>query len=134
VKHVIRPAARDDIVRQFRYYLVEQDAPPVANRFLASVERTIDNILQAPKAGAPKQLSNAALAGLRAWPVEEFEDIRVYYLVAENEVRVIRVLHGKRDVQRILEHEEPAPATPQATRPSRRRQPPPAARKIRTKE
>jgi toxin ParE1/3/4 len=134
VRHVIRPAARDDIVRQFRYYLVEQDAPDTTNRFLSAVQRTIDNILLAPNAGAPKHLSNAALANLRAWPVEEFEDIRVYYLVAENEVRVIRILHGRRDVLGILEREEPSTVPPQATRPSRRRRPPAAARKTRTTE
>ena len=26
MKHVIRPCARDDIIRQFRWYLIEQDA------------------------------------------------------------------------------------------------------------
>jgi toxin ParE1/3/4 len=95
----------------------------LAKRFLESVERTVNKILLMPNAGALKRLSNAALAVLRAWPVEEFEDVRIYYLVAENEVRVIRVLHGKRDVQRILEREAPSTAQPQATRPSRRRRP-----------
>ncbi len=106
MKHIIRPAARDDIIRQFRYYLVNQDRPEVANRFAEAVEKTIDKILHTPHAGAPKQLSNEWLAGLRSWPVEEFEDIRIYYVAQESEVRVIRVLHGKRDIQRILEREE----------------------------
>jgi hypothetical protein len=33
VKHVIRPAAKDDIIRQYRYYLL-QDAFDAATRFL----------------------------------------------------------------------------------------------------
>ena len=95
VKHIIRPAARDDILRQFRYYLVDQDKPNVANRFLEAVEKTIDRILRTPKAGAHKHVSNKSLTNLRSRPVGEFEDIRIYYLVEESEVRVIRVLHGK---------------------------------------
>jgi hypothetical protein len=33
VKHIIRQAAKDDILRQFRYYLLE-DALETATRFL----------------------------------------------------------------------------------------------------
>ncbi len=106
MKHTIRPAARDDIIRQFRYYLVGQDRPEVANRFVEAVERTIDKILRTPNGGAPKHFSNESLDGLRSWPVEEFEDVRIYYLAQEDEVRVIRVLHGKRDITRILNREQ----------------------------
>jgi plasmid stabilization system protein ParE len=106
VKHTIRPAARDDIIRQFRYYLVDRDKPEVANRFLEAVDKSVEKILRTPNAGVPKHLSNPSLAGLRSWPVEEFEDIRIYYLAQGDEVRVIRVLHGKRDIARILEREE----------------------------
>jgi len=38
---IILPAARDDILRQFRYYLVEQDKPKVAERFLSAVRRAM---------------------------------------------------------------------------------------------
>ena len=106
MKHTIRPAASDDILRQFRYYLVNQDRPEVANRFVKAMDKAVEKILRTPNAGAPKQLSNPSLAGLRSWLVEEFEDIRVYYLTEKDQVRIIRVLHGKRDIQRILEREE----------------------------
>jgi plasmid stabilization system protein ParE len=39
VKHTIRPTARDDIIREFRYYLVDQDRPEVAKRFVEAVEK-----------------------------------------------------------------------------------------------
>ena len=87
MKRIIRPAARDDIIRQFRYYLVDRDLPDVANRFLEAIETTIAKILSTPNAGAPRPLSNKALVSLRSWPVEEFEDIRVYYLAEEHAVR-----------------------------------------------
>ena len=105
MKPVILPAARDDILRQFRYYLVDQDKPKVADRFLSAVRRTIEGIIRTPQGGAPKHLSREALRGLSSWPVKGFEDLRVYYLAYEGSVRVVRVLHGKRDINNILEKE-----------------------------
>ena len=103
MKAIILPAARDDILRQFRYYLVEQDKPKVAERFLSAARRT--TVHPDPQGGAPKRLSREALRGLRSWPVKGFEDVRVYYLAHEAGVRVVRVLHGKRDINNILEKE-----------------------------
>jgi len=103
VKPIIRPAARDDILRQFRYYLVDQDKPAVAERFLGAVQRTMEKIVRTPHAGAPKRLSHEVLRGLRSWPIKEFEEVRIYYLAHEGGVRVVRVLHGKRDINNILE-------------------------------
>jgi plasmid stabilization system protein ParE len=80
VKHIIRPAARDDIIRQFRYYLVDQDAPEVANLFLEAVQEAIEEILRMPGMGAPKHLSNDALAGLRSWLVLTPEQEREFQL------------------------------------------------------
>jgi toxin ParE1/3/4 len=105
VKSVIRPQARDDIIRQFRWYLVEQDAPEVAFRFLEAVDVSVEELLPMPLMGAPQPLRNPTLAGLRSWQVREFEDMRIYYLVQGETVRVVRVLHGKRDIHRILERE-----------------------------
>ncbi len=105
MKPLILPAARDDILRQFRYYLVQQDKPEVAERFLSAVRRTMEGITRTPQAGAPKRLFREALRGLRSWPVKGFEDLRVYYLAHEGGVRVVRVLHGKRDINSILEKE-----------------------------
>ena len=102
---MILPAARDDILRQFRYYLVEQDKPKVAERFLSAVRRTMETIIRTPQGGAPKRLSREALQGVRSWPVKGFADVRVYYLAHEGGIRVVRVLHGKRDINGILEKE-----------------------------
>jgi toxin ParE1/3/4 len=105
LKPIILPAARDDILRQFRYYLVEQDKPQVAERFLSAVRRTMEAIIRMPEGGTPKRLYREALRGLRSWPVKGFEDVRVYYLAYKGGVRVVRVLHGKRDINNILEKE-----------------------------
>jgi plasmid stabilization system protein ParE len=105
VNSVIRPRARDDIMRQFRWYLVQQDAPEAAFRFLDAVEESIEQLLRMPNMGAPKPLRNPDLEGLRSWPVAGFEDMRIYHLVQNEILKVVRILHGKRDISRILESE-----------------------------
>jgi toxin ParE1/3/4 len=105
VKFVIRPAAREDILRQYEYYLIEADDEHVVARFLSAVESTVARVCRQPGVGAPKMLRNLKLAGLRSSPVRGFSDIRVYYLVSEKLLRVVRVLHGKRDIDPMLEAE-----------------------------
>jgi toxin ParE1/3/4 len=105
VKFVIRPAAREDILRQYQYYLIEADDEMVAARFLNAVESTIAQVCRQPGVGVPKTLRNLKLAGLRSSPIKGFSSIRVYYLVLEKTLRVVRVLHGKRDIDPVLEVE-----------------------------
>jgi plasmid stabilization system protein ParE len=106
VKVSYRQAARDDVVRQFRYYLVTQNLPEVAVRFRTAVRQTVQSLQQHPLVG-PRYLSrNPHLQNLRTWAVAGFEAIRIYYLLDEDTLHIIRILHGKRDVKRILEREE----------------------------
>ncbi len=104
MKSTIRPAAREDILRQYRYYLIEQNAEEIAQRFLEAIQNGLDQLHRHPRIGSPKIFSNPALAGLRSWPVPGFPAIRIYYLLGE-EIRVIRILHGKRDTHSLLENE-----------------------------
>jgi toxin ParE1/3/4 len=106
VRRFVRSSARQDIQRQFRYYLVEQDAPEVALRFLDAVEEALNAVARDPGIGSPRFLPN--LPGLRSWPIPGFEDIRVYYVETRGVVRIIRTLHGRRDLQRILRKEDTA--------------------------
>lgn len=103
MKVYVRTAAREDILRQYRYYLVEKDAAQAALRFLDAVESVVDTLCRTPEIGSPKRLANPLLAGLRSWPVPGFPSVRVYYIHAGNELRVVRVLHGKRDIHPLLE-------------------------------
>lgn len=105
MKFVIRPAAREDILRQYQYYLIEAEDELVAVRFVDAVQSAIAQVCRQPGVGSPKILNNLKLAGLRSWPVRGFSEIRVYYLVSEKMVRVVRVLHGKRDINPMLEVE-----------------------------
>jgi plasmid stabilization system protein ParE len=105
VKVLYRQTASDDVIRQFRYYLVAENLPDVAVRFREAVRRTVESLRQHPLVG-PRYLSNnPQLQNLRSGPVPGFEAIRIYYFLDNDAIRVIRVLHGKRDLKRILERE-----------------------------
>lgn len=105
MKVLFRQAAADDVVRQFRYYLVDQHVPEVADRFREALRHTVESLRQHPLVGARYELGNPQLHNLRSWPVAGFEAIRIYYLLDDSALHVIRVLHGKRDLKPILERE-----------------------------
>ncbi len=100
-----RQAAGDDVVRQFRYYLVTLNLPEVAVRFRDSVRRTVEALCQRPLVGARYVSSNPQFRNLRSWPVAGFEAIRIYYLVNDDTLSIVRILHSKRDVKHVLERE-----------------------------
>lgn len=105
MKHVIRPTAKDDIIRQFRYYLLA-DAFDTATRFLEAVDASIETLLAMPEIGVSKTLSNPRLEGLRCWPVKDFDDILIFYVIRPETLRIVRILHGTRDINKILEREK----------------------------
>jgi plasmid stabilization system protein ParE len=77
VKVLYRQTASDDIVRQFRYYLVTAEAPEIALRFREAVRRTIQSLRQNPHVGPRHSSSNPRIQNLRSWPVTGFEAIPV---------------------------------------------------------
>jgi plasmid stabilization system protein ParE len=105
VKVSYRQTARDDLVREFRYYLTVVDLPEVAIRFREALKQTIESLRLHPLVGPRYSSASARLQSLRSWPVAGFEAVRIYYLLDEEVLHVIRILHGKRDVKSILEDE-----------------------------
>lgn len=105
MKLILSPAARGDILNQVRF-LLEEFAYGAAARFPGAVEGAFERLLKHPGVGAKKHFQNPGLKGLRSWPIPGFEHIRIYYLQPDRHtIRVVRILHGKRDVGRILEGE-----------------------------
>jgi toxin ParE1/3/4 len=108
VKVFYRQAASDDVVRQFRYYLIDQNLPEIALRFRDAVRHTVDSLREHSLVGARYSSRKRELQNLRSWPVAGFEAVRIYYLSERDAIHVIRILHGKRDVKRILERGSPS--------------------------
>ena len=113
MKIEIYPRAEADIINQFRYYIVEnvlstlapQDAPATAFRFREAVMECVERLKPHPRMGT---LFRGSISGLRSSPVKGFEAIWIYYVDVPGSLRVIRILHGKRNVRRILKQEKKA--------------------------
>jgi plasmid stabilization system protein ParE len=69
VKILYRQTASDDIVRQFRYYLVDQNLPDIAVRFRDCVRNTNESLGDHPLVGAHYRSKNPAFENLRSWLV-----------------------------------------------------------------
>jgi plasmid stabilization system protein ParE len=100
-----REIADVDVARQYGYYLFEANVPAVAIRFRHAVTQTVQSLSQHPLVGLRVHSSISGYQNLRSWPVSGFEFIRIYYLVEGDVLRIIRVLHGMRNVRHILENE-----------------------------
>ena len=47
-------------------------------------------------------MKDSELAGIRKWPVKDFESFLVFYLPHHRGVTIVRVLHGHQDWWRML--------------------------------
>ena len=95
-------AARQDLVDIGEY--IARDNPDAAERVLDAVEDKCRRLLQNPKMGA----ECAHLGeGLRHFWVSPFQYV-LYYRVIDDGIRLIRVLHGRRNIPAIFENEPPA--------------------------
>jgi len=103
---IVRSVARADILRQVRY-LVEQHAPAAAGRFPEAANDAFTQLLDMPGLGAPQKFAHPKLGQMRAWPVPGFDAIRVYYQEIPQGIRVVRVLHSRRDLRRIFSRKAP---------------------------
>jgi toxin ParE1/3/4 len=104
MKLVFQPRAREDLLQQVEH-LLEAFAYDAAERFPSAVQETCARLLENPEIGSPREYLAPQLAGLRSWPVSGFEDVRLYYIASGAVLRVVRVLHGRRDLNTILETE-----------------------------
>lgn len=66
MKVLYRQTASDDIVRQFRYYLLTAEAPEIALRFREAVKLTIQSLSQNPYVGPRFSSGNPRLQNLRS--------------------------------------------------------------------
>lgn len=96
---ISRLADKDLDDQSFYYAKVD---PGLAFRFLKSVQSSLRRIAEVPGIGAPCAFENPLLAGIRRWPIKRFRDYLIFYRMVNDEVEVVRILHGARDIETIL--------------------------------
>jgi toxin ParE1/3/4 len=95
-----------DIDDAVAHYLLEAGVD-VAQRFVDAVETAFDLIARQPGIGSPRYAHELQIPDLRSWGLRAFPHVLVY-LVRDDAVDVIRVLHGARDIPATLADPEPA--------------------------
>lgn len=98
---VILPQARAELYDQAEYISVDNE--DLSRRFLAAADATFADLLSSPGLGRVRELRAARLRGLRSWRIRGFENWLVFYRVTEEAIEVVRVLHGARDVDAVLD-------------------------------
>jgi toxin ParE1/3/4 len=100
VRVVRHPRAIQDIIDTADY--IAQDSLPAARRFLRAVEASIERLASMPGMGSPYHADDPGLAGTRMLRVRGFARYLVFYRTVGNDLVVMRVIHGARDIPILL--------------------------------
>jgi toxin ParE1/3/4 len=97
-----REAAKRDLIAQWVWY-AENASIEVADKFLSAAERALQLLATQPECGAPVLVRARELQGMRRMPVGGgFEVILLFYFPLRNGVDLVRVVHGNRNLERLL--------------------------------
>jgi len=86
-------------------YIGERN-PDAAHRFRQAAEATFSALARMPGTGAPYEVNNPRLQGLRCARVSRFRNYLIFYRPIDGGIDVIRVLHAARNIAAILDEEE----------------------------
>ncbi len=99
------PAAESDLLEQAEYYDAN-GGEELGDRFLAACDSGFERLASFPESGTLLRLRHARLEGVRFIPVPGFDNTLLLYIPGDTRVRIVRVLHGKRDIETILAKEQ----------------------------
>lgn len=103
-----RPAARRD-VREQMLYLEDQANEETAVQYYDAVLATCRLLAEQPLSGKVFETRVGQLEGLRRFPVSgAFRKYLIFYQPTETGIDIVRVLHGSRNIESILDEEERA--------------------------
>ena len=93
--------AADDIVEQAEWYELRGDTR-LSKRWERSVYLSIYRLLRHPHSGALCTFKSAGLRGIRRAHVPAFPRHLVFYRVENDQITVLRVIHGARDLESLF--------------------------------
>ena len=87
------PLARKDL-QEIKAYIA-QDTPKVAKQYMDILKQKCNMLAQTPTIGVCRE----DYCKLYKFPVDNY---LIFYRITKSGIEVIRILHGSRDIQRIL--------------------------------
>jgi toxin ParE1/3/4 len=97
----LRAAARADINAIMEN--IGRDSLRSAHRLFRAVEKLAMRLTDFPELGAVYENDDVEFADLRVFSVPKFWNYLVFYRVHDDEIEVVRVIHGASDIPAILE-------------------------------
>jgi toxin ParE1/3/4 len=97
------PRARADLLEIHNY--IDDDNPRAADRFLDAAEECFKLLARMPGVGRrwlPIRQALAHVTDIRVYSIPRFRTYQVFYRPIDKGLLVIRVLHGARDLERVL--------------------------------
>ncbi|MGO9864813.1 MAG: type II toxin-antitoxin system RelE/ParE family toxin [Terriglobales bacterium] len=98
---VVSDAAVSDILEQAEWYSA-QSGNALAGRWERAVASAILRVVSRPTTGAPCTFQSSELRDVRRTAIRGFPKHLLFYRVDSGEVFVLRVVHGARDLERLL--------------------------------
>lgn len=98
-----RPIVIRDLIEQATY--IAENNLDAAERFLVAAEETFQFLGRMPGIGKLCRFSKLQLLDIRQYPVKGFKNYLIFYRATDSEVEVLRVLHGTRDLEAILDED-----------------------------
>ena len=95
-RFLLTKAAERDL-DQIKEFLVDQAGPTITRRVLKDIRKTIVQIGTNPGIGHVRE--DLTDRPLKFWPIYSY---LIVYDPASKPVQIVRILHGKRDVEQIL--------------------------------
>jgi len=102
---ILLPAADRDLADQAEY-LTRHQSLQTGLRFYRAAEETFRLLASQPEMGKRAECRSPFLSGMRMFPLKRFPNHLVFYRRVENDIEIIRVLHGARDIEPLFQHEE----------------------------
>jgi toxin ParE1/3/4 len=99
-KIFVEDSANADVARIFAR--IADDNLPAALRFYDASEKAYVLLSEHPRAGPRYEPQIAERPELRFWPITGFENYLVFYEPLPYGVRIVRVMHGARELPRAL--------------------------------
>ena len=98
---VLTDAAVGDILEQAAWY-EEQSGAKLARRWEQAVTSVLLRVAATPAAGAPCAFKAPDLQGVRRMPVLRFPKHLVFYRFRNDELIILRIVHGARDLESLF--------------------------------
>ncbi len=70
--------------------------------FLIAAEQTFELLAKMPRLGSQRRFQSTRISNMRQFPVDGYEVYLIFYEPIADGIEVVRVLHGKRDIEAIF--------------------------------